>query len=300
MAVPKYQETYASILTLLKDGKEHPTNELRDFVATDMNISDEERKEMIQSGSTTRLNSNVGWAITYLKKAGLVESPARSIFKLSKEGQKVLKAHKPSEINDQFMKRYDSFNKFYYTTPPKNSASTITTKDETPEGSIESAVRQINDRLSDDLLMEIMKQDPAFFEDLVVKLLTAMGYGGTDKDAGMVTGKSGDGGIDGIIKEDKLGLSHIYIQAKRWDINTSISRPEIQKFVGAIDEKSKGVFITTAKFTKESEEYAKSKKIVLINGVKLAELMIEYNVGVTTQNTYAIKRVDTDFFNYEI
>lgn len=240
---------------------------------------------------------------TYLKKAGLIDSPARGVFILTAEGSKVLMEN-PPVLNDDFLNRYESFRAFK--NPDLSAAQTVSPalSEDTPQDIFDKAFMQINASLADELLTEIMKQPPFFFERLVVKLLERMGYGGSLPNAGTVTPQTGDEGIDGIIREDKLGFSLIYIQAKCWNLDKTIGRPEIQKFVGALAGQgaAKGLFITTARFTKEAVAYAEKQhttKVVLVDGAMLAKLMIEYNLGVSTETTYEIKKLDTDFFNDE-
>ena len=255
---------------------------------------------LLASGKQTVFDNRIGWCRTYLKKAGLLESIARGKYVLTADGKRVL-SENPAKIDNLYLQRFDSFRAFF-SRSSGNEHPVAAVSSQTPQDTLEAAFHQINSVLEDNLLTSIMGQSPAFFEHLVVKLLTQMGYGGSAEDAGMVIGQTGDEGIDGLIREDKLGFSLIYIQAKRWDRSTSIGRPEIQKFVGALAGQgaSKGLFITTAKFTKEAREYANKQhtaKIVLVDGQKLAKLMIEYNLGVSTETTYQVKRIDTDFFS---
>lgn len=305
MAIPKYDEMYRLFLDCLADGQEHKMKEIRDVVAKTLGITEEERSEMLPSGRPL-FNNRVGWTRTYLKKAGLIESPSRSVYKITEAGKQVL-AENPREINNLYLQRFESFWEFVY--PDSKGAESLTNvspiSSQTPQDILDDAFNQINATLVDDILAEIMKQSPSFFENLVVKLLTEMGYGGSIEDAGSVIGQTGDEGIDGIIREDKLGFSLIYIQAKRWDCDKTVSRPEIQKFVGALAGQgaTKGLFITTAKFTKEARQYANKQhttKVVLVDGTLLAKLMIEYNLGVSMETTYEVKRIDSDFFNTDL
>jgi len=301
MAIPKYHEMYRFFLDCLKDGQQHKIKEIKDFVANMMGVTEEERQELLPSGKQAVFDNRIGWTRTYLKKAGLIESPSRGLFVISKEGSKLLEGN-PVIINDDVLMKYESFKLFKN---PNLNGTDITKSEvceDTPQDKLDNAFKMINASLEDELLSEIMKQSPYFFESLVVMLLEEMGYGGTLKDAGTVTTQSGDEGIDGIIREDKLGFNLIYIQAKRWDADKSIGRPEIQKFVGALAGQgaTKGLFITTAQFTKEAIEYAKKQhttKVILVDGVTLTKLMIEYNLGVSTETVYEIKRIDTDFFS---
>lgn len=303
MAMPKYHEFMKPILELLKDNQTHKLNDVYNTLAMRLNLSEEEKKELLPSGKQLVYKNRIGWALTYLKKAKVIESPARATYRITDLGQKVI-AENPDIINQDYLKRFDGFNDFI------NSSSGNTMldnnvpnmeKDESPQELLDRAYKTIFNALTDDLLNEVMKQSPDFFEKLVVDLLVAMGYGGSKIENGQVLGKSGDEGIDGIIKEDKLGFEKIYVQAKRWNIETSIGRPELQKFVGALTGQgaSKGAFITTASFTKEAKDYVSKQracKIILIDGRTLALLMVEYNVGVSIDNTYYIKRIDTDYF----
>jgi len=293
---------YRLFLDCLADGREHKMKEIRDVAAKTLGITEEERSEMLPSGRQPLFDNRVGWTRTYLKKAGLIENPSRSVYKITAAGKQVL-AENPTEINNLYLQRFESFREFIY--PDSKDAESLTNvspiSSQTPQDILDDAFKQINATLADDILAEIMKQSPSFFENLVVKLLTKMGYGGSIEDAGSVIGQTGDEGIDGIIREDKLGFSLIYIQAKRWDCDKTVGRPEIQKFVGALAGQgaSKGLFITTAKFTKEARQYANKQhttKVVLVDGSALARLMIEFNLGVSTEATYEIKRIDTDFF----
>ena len=310
MAIPKYDSMYKALLTCLRDMQPHSTKEVRDKMAVNFYVADEERQVPLPSGRQMLFDNRAGWTITYLKKAGLVASPKRGLYQLTEEGKKVVDTD-PPVVDNTYLERYDSFKQFVSvqassgpSQPSKNAIGVDDLSGQTPQDTFDQAYQQINRTLADDLLTEIMQQRPGFFERLVVQLLEHMGYGGSVENAGQVVGKSGDEGIDGIIREDKLGFSLIHIQAKRWDRNTSIGRPEIQKFVGALAGQgaSKGLFITTAQFTNEAREYAKKQhttKVVLVDGEALANLMIEYNVGVSTQAVYQIKQLDSDFFGEE-
>lgn len=302
MPIPKYDEMYRAFLDCLADGQQHKSKEVKDVVAGVFSVSEKERTELLPSGKQQLFDNRIGWTRTYLKKAGLVQSPSRGVYVITPVGRQVLDEN-PPQIDNLFLQRFESFRKFI----SPNNEDTITAipvekvSSKTPQDILDEAFQQINTTLADDILNEIMKQSPAFFEHLVVKLLTQMGYGGSVDNAGMVIGQTGDESIDGVIREDKLGFSLIYIQAKRWDCDKTVGRPELQKFVGALAGQgaSKGLFITTAKFTKEAYQYAEKQhttKVVLVDGTTLAKLMIEYNLGVSTEVTYRIKRIDSDFF----
>lgn len=302
MPIPKYDEMYRAFLDCLADGQQHKSKEVKDAVAGVFSVSEKERAELLPSGKQQLFDNRIGWTRTYLKKAGLVQSPSRGVYVITPAGRQVLDEN-PPQIDNLFLQRFESFRKFI--SPNTEEAVTAIPAEKvsskTPQDILDEAFQQINTTLADDLLNEIMKQSPVFFEHLVVKLLTQMGYGGSVDNAGMVIGQTGDEGIDGIIREDKLGFSLIYIQAKRWDCDKTVGRPELQKFVGALAGQgaSKGLFITTAKFTKEAYQYAEKQhttKVVLVDGTTLAKLMIEYNLGVSTEVTYRIKRIDSDFF----
>lgn len=300
MAVPKYYEFYNAFLESVSDGEAHAYNECKDYVAKKMKLSESDMAQQTASGYALWVG-RLGWCTTYLKKAGLIISPARSTFQITAEGIKLLGEKLP--ITDALLaERYPSFAEF---TSPKSkgeqSGKTAPEKEEleeTPQETFERVYQQINEKLSDEVLNAVLSMSPTFFERLVVQLMEAMGYGGY-AGAGFVTKASGDGGIDGVINEDQLGFNVIYIQAKRWAPDTVIGKPEIQKFVGALmgpPRIEKGLYITTAKFSKGAEEYARAQHVILVDGEMLSELMIKFDLGVTTQNTYQIKRIDTDFF----
>ena len=302
MAIPKYDEMYRVFLECLADMQQHKSKELRDIIAARLSVSDAERQERLPSGQQAIFDNRVGWTRTYLKKAGLITSPQRGIYQLTQQGKQVLDSN-PDVIDNSFLEQFESFRQFMHAEPKSTKhIATDSQVGQSPQDTFDLAYQKINHALADDLLTEIMKQSPVFFEKMVVQLLENMGYGGSVENAGLVVGQTGDEGIDGIIREDKLGFSLIYIQAKRWDRTTSIGRPELPKFVGALAGQgaNKGLFITTAQFTKEAREYAKKQhttKVVLVDGESLAKLMIEYNLGVSTEAVYQIKRLDSDFFS---
>ena len=297
MAVPKYDEMYNDFLMILSDEKEHDIKEIREKVAKIKKLTETDLKETLNSGKCKYFN-RIGWTATYLKKAGLINSNRRGAFNITSEGKKIVNGKK--EISNEFLLNYDSFKKFK---DRDNENIILKTKkisrDEielTPQENIEKAIQEINNELEDNLLDEILKQSSDFFEELSVKLLLAMGYGKIEN--AVVTPKTGDYGIDGFVLEDELGINTIFIQAKRYDKNNSVSRPEIQKFAGAMLGKNakKGVFITTSYFAKPAIEYANNQNIILIDGQKLVQLMIKYNVGCYIENNYSIKKLDLDFF----
>jgi restriction system protein len=302
MPIPRHNQMYLPFLEFLGDGQTHAMAEIIRYLAKIMHVTEEERKEMLPSGVTTKFGSRVGWTRTYLGKAGLLETAKRGVVVISIEGKRVLSS-KPAIINDDYLMQFEGFREFKTPVNSSNIVSQIASE-ATPQDELEDAFQKINSALVSELLSEIMCQTPAFFESLVVQLLIKMGYGGSLSDAGKILGKTGDEGIDGVVREDKLGFDLIYIQAKRWDLGNVVGRPEIQKFVGALAGAgaSKGLFITTAGFSKDAYTYAEKQhttKVVLVDGKTLASLMIEYNLGVSTQTIYELKRVDTDFFSLE-
>lgn len=298
MAIPDYQTLMLPLLKLLSDGEERHFSPLVDLLSDEFGLSPDERKQLLPSGQTTTIKSRAGWARTYLKKSGLIEQPNRGYVKITSRGLSALDKQ-PKFIDVKFLEQYPEFIAFREVTKVETESKVnVVTVEVSPEEGIENAFSKLNTQLSTDLIDCIKSSSPNFFERLVVELLLAMGYGGSRAEAGRAIGQSGDGGIDGIIDEDKLGLDSIYIQAKRWE--GSVGRPEIQKFVGALqgNRAHKGVFITTSDFTKEAQEYVKniSNKVVLINGFTLAKLMIENDVGVSRTSTYKVKKIDSDYF----
>jgi restriction system protein len=289
------------LLKIAGDGKVHPKREAVNILAEQFGLTQEELKELLPSGKQSVFDNRIGWARTYLKMAGLIEYPKRGHFQITARGKTVL-AQTPPFINVAFLRQFPEFLEFY---GPQKQASVPELLEpheslsETPEELVASGYLKLRKQLESDLLGRVKSASPEFFELLVVRLITAMGYGGSLVDAGKAIGKSGDGGVDGVIKEDRLGLELIFLQAKRWD-NASVTRPEVQKFVGALHGKKarKGIFLTTSTFTKDAREYAEAveTKVILIDGVQLAELMFEYGVGVSTETTYVVKRIDSDFF----
>ena len=294
MAIPKYYELYAPFLKTLADGGIHSMKEIKQLVVKQLQLSDADLAELLPSGKQTVFDNRIGWARTYLKKAGLVDSPSRAQFALSEEGKNALPD--VDIIDDNYLCKYASFRVFRKMETEEETV--VESAQKSPEEVLEDAFAELNASLADDLMSEIMKLEPTDFERLVVRLLLAMGYGSGIDDAGFVTQASNDGGIDGIIKEDQLGFSSIYIQAKRWDPNTSIQRPEIQKFAGALQEQKaqKGLFISTATFSPGARKSAEAAGIVLVDGKQLTKLMIKFDLGVSVEHVYEVKRLDTDFF----
>ena len=298
MALPKYDELYVPFLTVIKDGQVHVSKVVASDVAALLHLSAEELAEQLPSQRQTVFLNRLNWAKTYLKKAGLVDSPSRGSYIITPEGKKLIE-NGVTITNNYLKKHYASFAAFVGNEAVLSSASTPTQEDvKTPEEKMDALQQTINDTLADDLLTEIMQQTPLFFEQLVVDLMKAMDYGD-----GFKTKYSGDDGIDGVIHEDKLGFNLIYIQAKRWNPDVTIGRPEIQKFFGAMmgpPRIEKGLFITTAKFSKGARDYADAQHIILVDGKQLTSLMIEYGLGVSVQKIYKVKRIDSDYFSDSI
>jgi len=305
MPIPDYQTCMLPLLRIAEDGKEHRVVDAVNIIADQYNLSPEERQELLPSGKQLIISNRVGWARTYLKQAGLLRDPKRSYFQITDRGREVLKKN-PKEVNRKSLEQFKEFRDFQTktrtSTQKVDESSDDAVSSVTPDEALDEGYQKLIADLADQVLERILSCTPSFFERLVVELLVKMGYGGSLKEAAHIVGKSGDGGIDGIINEDKLGLDVIYIQAKRWE--GVVGRPEIQKFAGALLGKKarRGIFITTSSFTRDATDYVENleTKIILINGERLADLMIEYNLGVSVRQTYEIKQVDSDYFSEEV
>ena len=286
-------------LSLIRDSKEHSISEMMDYLASTFKLSSADLEERIPSGRQTRFYNRVTWAGSHLRHAGLVENTRRGFFRITPRGLQLLETN-PKRIDLSVLNQFPEHREFRSRKRPRtaNNETPEANEGKTPDELMDEAYTSIREALADDILEKIKTCSPRFFENLVVTLLVKMGYGGTRQDAGEAVGRSGDGGIDGIIKEDRLGLDVIYLQAKRWE--NTVSRPEIQKFAGALQGKRarKGVFITTSDFSKEARDFAAAidNKLILIDGEELADYMIDFNVGVSTVNAYEIKRIDSDYF----
>ncbi|MDO8897883.1 MAG: restriction endonuclease [Bacteroidales bacterium] len=300
--IPDFQTIMLPFLKIISDGAEHTTIETNKKLAEHFNLTEKELDEYLPSGAQKTFPNRVAWTKSHLKMAGFLENTKRSSFRISEAGRRLLETN-PDEINLKVLKTIPAYQDRVGRT--KDDDTTLNADNSqtsaTPEEVLENSYLAIRKSLAQELLFKIKSSSPSFFESLVVELLVKMGYGGSIKDAGRSIGRSGDEGIDGIIKEDKLGLDVIYVQAKRWE--NVVGRPEIQKFVGALAGQGakKGVFITTARYTNEARDYQprNETKIVLIDGEQLAELMIDYNLAVSTVNTFEIKRIDNDYFGDE-
>lgn len=299
MAIPDYQTIMLPLLELARDNKIHGIRDAVDDLAERFRLTEEERQELMPDGRRTRFKYNVAWSRTYMKKAGLLEDPKRGEFRITERGRKLL-ADKPSRIDSKFLQEFKEFREFIGKEQSSATQGEVDSK-LTPEEAIQVAHETLRKSLAADLLDQVKQASPAFFEHLVVDVLVHMGYGGSRQEAGEAIGQAGDEGIDGIIKEDRLGLDIIYIQAKRW--GNTVGRPDVQKFARALQGKRarKGVFITTSSFSREAVDFAENieTKVVLISGDQLAELMIDHGVGVATEATYELKRIDADYFPEE-
>lgn len=303
MAVPKFFEFLEEFLIAINDGELHEAKEVREIIAKNMSISDTDRAEMLPSGKQRTFDNRVAWARTYLDKAGLLETPARGKYRITDEGLKALSSGETIDL--QYLEKSEEFKQFHRATHSGKAEVKEEETEESPAEILDAAFQQVNATLASQLMDEVMDLTPSEFESLVVKLLLKMGYGDGIDDAGKVTQQSNDGGIDGIIQEDQLGFSSIYIQAKQWALDQTVGKPEIQKFVGALQGKQaqKGLFITTAKFSSGAEQYADNllgAKVVLVDGEDLTKLMIKHNVGVSLDHSYEVKKIDTDFFEEEV
>ncbi|MFP5258190.1 MAG: restriction endonuclease [Acidobacteriota bacterium] len=306
MAVPDFQSIMLPLLQLLGDGEEWSNVSINVALENIFALTDDEKAQLLPSGKMRVFVNRVAWAKTHLKQAELVTAVRRGVYQITEAGQRVLQ-EKPTRIDIRYLMRFPGFYKFRNGKKYDQGAAvdpisqTECSGEKTPEEYIEIGITAVAEKVRQEILQYVKKSSSSFFEKLVVDLLMAMGYGGTRQEAGRLTGRGSDEGVDGIIDEDKLGLDVIYIQAKRWE--GSVSRPEIQKFAGALQGKkaNKGVFITTSSFTKEAISFVESiaSRIILIDGDKLSKLMLEFDVGVSVVQTYSLKKVDTDYFNEE-
>lgn len=303
MAVPGFQTWFLPLLKRIADGKEHAMATLYEELANDMGLTEEDRGQLLKSGNQTIYENRIGWARTYLKKAGLLDSPARGVIRITERGSSLVKSPPPN-LNVSFLRQFPEFAEFHSYRPeavePSAPIAAPVSGDveETPQDTLERVYGELERQLAEEVLDRVKQSPPSFFERLVVDLLLAMGYGGSREDAGKTLGKSGDGGIDGVINEDRLGLDVVYIQAKRWE--GSVGRPVVQAFAGSLEgvRARKGVLITTSSFTSEAHGYVQQieKKIVLIDGKMLSDLMIQHNVGVGVEAVYQVKKLDSDYF----
>jgi restriction system protein len=308
MPIPDYQTLMLPLLKAVADGQEHRIGDITERLANEFQLTQEERQQLLPSGTQTSFSNRVGWAKSYLVQAGLLETTKRAHFKITDRGLSTL-AENPQRIDNEFLFRFPEFVSFRsrsrvsdsVTATAPTEATIVPTQAQTPDEIVRNTVKQIETALKKELLDRILAASPAFFESLIVHLLLAMGYGGSREDAGQIVGKSGDGGIDGIIDQDSLGLDRVYIQAKKYNRDNSVSEPEIRAFSGSLGaaKANKGVFVTTSSFTLPAQSFAERHpfRIVLIDGDQLTTLMLRHNVGVRTEESLYLKRVDEDFFS---
>jgi len=309
MPIPLFQDLFLPFLKYTADGQIHSTQDVAVYLADCLKLTPEEIAEVLPSGRQTKFSNRVAWAKSFLSKALVIDHTGRNRFHITQRGRDLL-AEGHARIDNRTLSRFKEFQVFRGQTEGSNGITPSEREqgqiagevsEQTPEEQLESAYQSIREQLAQALIAQVMKCPPEFFEQLVVDLLLAMGYGGSRKDAGQAVGKTSDGGIDGIIKEDRLGLDAVYLQAKRWE--GTVGSPEVRNFVGSLvgHAANKGVFITTSRFTREADEYVKriQQKVVLIDGVRLAGLMIDFGIGVSDVATYSVKRLDTDYFELE-
>jgi restriction system protein len=312
MSVPDFQTLTLPVLREFQDGLEHATSDIRQRVAVRLALTANDIAELVPSGGQTRFANRVAWAHVYMKRAGLLSSSRRGVYKITDRGLSILTSP-PERIDISFLSQFPEFDNFRTASRLASVAAgpgllkimtegipaSIDSQSLTPDEQIHVGAARIRENLAAQLLERVKRGSPAAFEALVIDLLVKMGYGGTHEDAARVVGKSGDGGIDGIIKQDRLGLESIYIQAKRWD-SQNVGRPDVQQFAGALQghRARKGVFITTSGYSREATDYVKGLHItiVLIDGVQLAEYMIEFGIGVSDVETIKLKKLDEDYF----
>lgn len=302
LAIPDYQTVMLPLLRFAGDRQEHSLRETIDALADEFGLTDEERKALLPSGQQQIFHNRVGWARTYLTKAGLLQRTRRAHYEITQRGMETL-ATKPARIDVKYLDRFQEFAAFRALKGTRLRGNEVTSdvvseQETTPEEALETAYGRIRDSLAQEILLQVKSASPSLFEKLVVELLLKMGYGGSRQDAGRAIGRSGDEGIDGIIKEDRLGLDIIYVQAKRWE--AKVGRPEVQKFAGALQGQraKKGIMITSSTFSSEARDYVSKieNKIVLMDGDELADLMIDHNLGVSPMALYEVKKIDTDYF----
>ena len=307
MAIPDFQSLMLPLLEYMGDEQEHLSSEIGENLSDLFGLTDEERQNLLPSGRQTTMKNRVAWALSYLRQAALLENISRGRYRITRRGLELLHS-RPQKINIAFLEQFPEFIEFRTRGRnlengiiTQNSEPIVTETKQTPEELLDISYQQLRDTLAQEILDRVKQCSPRFFETLVVDLLLAMGYGGSRRDAGQAIGRSGDGGIDGVINEDRLGLDTVYIQAKRWE--NVVGRPQIQAFAGSLDGEraNKGVFITTSSFSADAQEYVRriQKKIVLIDGKTLAQYMIDFGVGVNEVVHYVVKKIDNDYFSEE-
>ena len=307
MPIPDFQSLMLPVLKALSGGVEMPISKVRVYVADTEGLTTEDVRELLPSGRQQVFTNRIAWAVTHMSHAGLVEKVRRSVYKLTKEGERLL-AQAPTRIDLKILRNYSAYAEWKTgQSAPAASGDTAlaVSEDEsvTPEEALDRAAKELRNALETEVLDRVREAEPAFLERVVIDLLIAMGYGGGDAAMGRVTGRSGDGGIDGTIREDTLGLDEVYLQAKKYAAGNTVGESDLRNFAGAIDaaNTTKGVFVTTASFTKAAKAYVEKspKRIVLIDGKELARLMVEHNIGVRPKIQYKVKRIDEDYFDSE-
>jgi len=301
MTIPVFQQIMLPLLQLLEDRQEHSLRQVIDSLSNQFNLTQEEQHELLPSGKQAIFDNRVGWARTHLKKAGLIESTRRGFFRITDRGLQVLN-QKPTKIDVKFLNQFEEFREFRAIRREKPTELDEEEPETTPEEALANVYQDLKNNLASELLQQLKASSPRQFENIVIDLLVAMGYGGSRKEAAKAIGRGGDEGIDGIINEDRLGLDVIYVQAKKWE-STTVGRPEIQKFAGALQGQHarKGIFITTSNFSKEAADFASrvDNKIILLDGDTLVQYMIDHNIGVTPSVNYEVKKIDLDYFTEE-
>jgi len=304
MPIPTHEDAMLPVLTVLAAGGIHHRRALADAMADHFELTAEERSRMLPSGKSRVIGSRTGWALSYMKQAGLVRTTRRGWYEITQGGREVL-ATNPARIDNDFLAQFEGFREFRNRSrdteagePGVEVRGNRAPAGQAPDEALEDAYSRLRAAVEAELLDALKAATPAYFEQVVIDLLVKMGYGGSRAEAARAIGRSGDGGVDGVIDEDRLGLDVIYVQAKRWE--GTVGRPEIQKFAGALQGQraTKGVFITTSSYTLEAEDFAQriGTRIILIDGRRLASLMFEYDVGVAPKNTYTVKTLDGDYF----
>lgn len=303
MAIPDYQTIMLPLLQHTADGEIYTSRGLKGPLADHFGLTAEERERMLPSGQQTYFHNRLAWAKTYLDRAGIIQNVSRGRFTITDRGRELLNSN-VAQIDNSTLLQFPEFKEFCSRSKSSDDkefqSATISSEQDaqTPEEALQLAYKRVRDDLAAEIIDQIKAMSPTFFEQLVLDLMVNIGYGGTGSSASL-TNAGADGGIDGVINEDKLGLDIIYLQAKRWE--NQVGRPEIQKFVGALHGKRarKGVFLTTSTFSRDAHEYVATidPKVVLVDGRRLAQLMIDFNVGVSTAQTFEIKRIDSDYFS---
>jgi restriction system protein len=303
MAIPDFQTMMRPLLELHADGGEKTQPQLRDALASQFGLSEDDLEEMLPSGTARTFVNRVAWASTHMKEAGLLVKPRRGISEITERGLTVLRDY-PDRVDMSVLEQFQEYVEFRTRSSGRRRitqphiAEELPLSTATPEETIDAAYRQVRGALAEELLGRLVEHDDRFFEDVVLDVLVALGYGGSKPDAAERVGRSGDGGIDGVIREDTLGLDAIYVQAKKWAPDRNVGPREIREFLGALQdvEAAKGIFITTSSFSTDARELARRRRIVLMDGIELATHMVDAGVGVATLETYELKRIDEDYF----